>query len=91
MLPNWPGAAEVYSRAYRTLECMAQSGHVVRGFIQPVGRGLNSTVIKTRQCHVSEEMGELIEALNSGDEETIKHIMWKRRVYGDVPTVGVMQ
>jgi hypothetical protein len=39
-----------------------------------------------QQRHVSEEMAELIEALGSGDEETIKAVMWKRRVYGDVPT-----
>lgn len=86
MLPDWPGASEVYSRAYRTLEHMAQHGHVKVGRYQPVGRGLDGKTIMGRQRVVSEEMDELIQALDSGDEETIKAIMWKRRVYGDVPT-----
>lgn len=86
MLPTWPGASEVYSRAYRTLEHMATNGHVKVGRYGPVGRGLTGKVIMGQQRHVSEEMAELIEALGSGDEETIKAVMWKRRVYGDVPT-----
>lgn len=86
MLPDWPGAAEVYSRAYRTLEHMAQAGHVKVGLRAPVGRGVTGKVIIGHQRYVSDEMSELIEALNAGDEERIKAIMWKRRVYGDVPT-----
>jgi len=27
-LPEWPGAAHVYSRAYKILEHMGQNGHV---------------------------------------------------------------
>ena len=86
MLPSWPGAAGLYSRAYRTLEFMAHRGHVKVGCYQAVGRGLNGRAIMGHQRYVSEEMTELIQALNSGDEETIKATMWKRRAYGDVPT-----
>jgi len=60
-LPNWQGAAGAYSRAYRILERMAQSGHVRR-----VKRGRNYV------CSVSQEMSDFIAALNSGNENDVK-------------------
>ncbi len=66
-LPNWPGAAAVYSRAYKVLEYMAQNGHVTRTFF------------RRWYCTVSEEMSYFIDALNEGDEEKIKaFLMWNR-------------
>jgi len=59
-LPSWPGASTVYSKAYRRLEEMAAKGHVKRHY----NRGW--------RCSVSQEMTDLINALNNGDEETIK-------------------
>lgn len=59
-LPNWPGAGAVYSKAYRRLEEMAANGHVSRHY----RRGWH--------CSVSQEMADLITALNEGSEESIK-------------------
>ncbi len=59
-LPNWPGASSCYSRAYRRLKEMAANGHVTAGY----NRG--------PRVYVSEEMRDLIDALNQGDEEAIK-------------------
>jgi hypothetical protein len=60
-LPNWNGAQVCYRRAYRLLEWMGANGHVTR-----TGRG------KRVQCHVSQDMTDLIDALNRGDESAIK-------------------
>lgn len=60
-LPNWPGADVCYSRAYRLLEKMAAAGHVTR-----VKHG------RRYRCEVSQEMRDLITALDRGDEEYIK-------------------
>ena len=68
--PEWPGAAAVYSRAYRVLERMAPS-HVTR---VRVGRG-------RFVCSPSEDMRRLIDALNSGGEETIKGLLLMPHVY----------
>lgn len=62
-LPNWPGAASCYSRAYALLERKAKAGHVER--LKRVRR-------HGPTCTVSEEMSELIRALDRGDEEAIK-------------------
>ena len=64
-LPKWPAAEAVYRKAYRLLEKMAASGHVQR---RKAGRG--RTV-----CFPSEEMNDLIEALDSGNEERIKGLL----------------
>lgn len=64
-LPNWPGAAAVYSKAYRKLELMARSGHATAG--SPPSRGWIG-----HSGYVSPEMRDLIEALDRGDENRIK-------------------
>lgn len=58
-LPSWPGAKAVYSRAYRLLTLMSKT-HV------SVVRG---------QLVPSETMNELIDALNRGDEASIKRLI----------------
>ncbi len=67
-LPNWPGAAVCYTRAYDLLERMAQAGHVTRQ--------------KTRRygpiCTVSDDMARLIKALDNGDENVIKGMLLAR-------------
>jgi hypothetical protein len=64
MLPTWTAAPEVYSTAYRVLDRMAARGHVTMRKV----RG------KT-QCDPSEEIRDLIDALNKGDEERIKGLL----------------
>jgi len=59
-LPNWTAAREVYSKAYRVLEAMAENGHVTRSW---------------NTCYPSQDMRDLIDALNKGDEEQIKGIL----------------
>lgn len=63
-LPKWPGASEVYSKAYRILEATARAGHVTQTKV----RGKVT-------CHVSEDMDRLIKALGRGDEEEIKGLV----------------
>jgi len=60
----FPSAAAVYSRAYEVLKKMAAAGHVT---VSRIGR---RTV-----CHPSEDMNDLIDALNRGDEERIKGML----------------
>lgn len=60
-LPKWPGASAVYSKTYRRLEIMAQQGHITRSYHR--GR---------YHCTPSQEMTDLIHAIDRGDEETIK-------------------
>jgi hypothetical protein len=63
-LPTWNGAAAVYAKAYRRLEHLAAAGHV-----QPIKRG-----VRTVGCAPSEEMRELVDAMNQGDEEQLKFL-----------------
>jgi len=72
-LPSWPGAAAVYSKAYRVLENMARRGHAT----PPVKR--RGKIVKPGT--VSDEMEALIDALNRGDEETIKGLLLQTHVY----------
>jgi hypothetical protein len=65
-LPNWPGACEVYSRAYKVLENMAGRGHVM---------------VLGMRSHVSDDMSKLIFALNRGDEEVIKGLLLQTHIY----------
>lgn len=64
-LPIWRGAEGAYRRAYRILDSMAKAGHVKRGH---------------RQCFPSQEMRDIIDALNKGDEATIKYnnLVWAK-------------
>jgi hypothetical protein len=66
-LPNWPGASEVYSRAYKVLENMAGRGHV--------------TILGKNTRLVSESMRLLIAALKDGDEEVIKGLLLQTHIY----------
>ncbi len=59
-LPTWKSASAVYRKAYRTLELMAERGHVKRGH---------------HCCYPSQDMRDLIDALNKGDEEQIKGLL----------------
>ncbi len=81
-LPPWPGAREVYSRAYRKLEGTAAKGHATPGFAgkrRRIAGGL-SAPIGAYSGHVSPEMRDLIDALNRGDEERIKaHLLFDIR------------
>jgi len=62
-LPKWPGASVVYSRVYKILEWMGANGHVTRQWNYRSRR---------HECTVSDEMSELVEACNRGDESTMK-------------------
>lgn len=73
-LPNWAGAEAVYSKAYAVLANMANRGHVTQTN-KIVGRK-NQTV-----CYVSDDMENLIDALNKGDEEKIKGLLLYTHIY----------
>lgn len=66
-LPKWAGAGHCYTKAYRFLDQMRANGHVVRRGSQKVGRRV--------VCTVSDDMRDLIDALNHGDEERIKYLL----------------
>ena len=68
-LPDWPGAAEFYRRAYRLLDRMAAAGHAKPAVTVPLRKGRSQ--ILQPGC-VSKTMRDLVEALGSGDEEFIK-------------------
>ena len=76
-LPTWTGSSAAYSKAYRILEKMGRNGHVTPYTYRPVGRDLKGRVIMGMQMHVSQEMRDFIDALNKGDEETIKGLNLK--------------
>jgi hypothetical protein len=69
-LPKWPGASQCYSRANRLLQYMAdhcvpeRDGIPIRPFRRPL-----SWIVCTP------DMQSLIDALNAGDEETIKGLL----------------
>lgn len=69
-LPNWAHADKVYSNAYKVLENMGKSGHVIK----PIYKRGKVFV----QGSVSQEMRELIEALGRGDETEIKSMLLNR-------------
>jgi len=69
-LPNWPAASAVYSKAYKALEKMAES-HVT----------ISHWYGKSK-CSTSEEMDELIKALDKGAEEKIKGLLLLYKEYG---------
>lgn len=72
-LPDWPGADAVYATANAILARMGRRGHATpavtrRGRVVAPGT-------------VSDEMRALIDALNKGDEETIKGLLLQTHVY----------
>ena len=76
-LPSWPNADAVYGRAYRVLERMAQAGHATKAVVSR-GRVLHPG-------SVSQDMRDLIDALNKGDEERIKGLLLNLRGRGFAP------
>jgi hypothetical protein len=66
-LPKWPGASHCYGKAYAMLARMGAGGHVAASKARP------------RQCVPSDEMIDLIDALNKGHEERVKGLLM---VYG---------
>lgn len=69
-LPNWPGASECYSKIYDLLNSMASNGHIQQ-------RGGKRRLV----CNVSGDMDHIINALNKGDEETIKAVLLYNQKY----------
>lgn len=72
-LSEWPGAAAVYSKAHAILTRMGRRGHATPAITRR-GRVVEPGV-------VSDEMRALIDALNRGDEETIKGLLLQTHVY----------
>jgi DNA-binding GntR family transcriptional regulator len=75
-LPKWPGADQVYSRLYRLLEKMgadAWKAEVARA--KKARRKPNPNNVKT------DDMADIIDALNKGDEERCKGLMHKFNAY----------
>lgn len=72
-LPDWIGAEGAYKNATEMLKKMGKNGHVS---VQKNKWG------KVLNCTPSEEMNDLIEALNSGNEEKIKGLVSLYRIYG---------
>ena len=81
-LPEWSSASEVYRKAYRTLELMAQKGHATPGH----GYYHGKHYIQTRQGTISEDMRDLIDALNEGDEARIKGLLLMTHIYPFAPS-----
>ena len=77
-LPTWSGASACYSRAYRVLESMAKraSPYQMVRMGDTSGRRSSSYIIA-----YNEDMNELIDALNKGDEERIKGLLLLTHVY----------
>lgn len=73
-LPSWRGASETYSKAYRVLDQMAADGHVsIRFWCGKI------------TCSPSQDMEDLIDALNKGNEEKIKGLLMLARDRGYKP------
>ncbi len=86
MLPTWPGASEVYSRAYARWSTW-HHGHVRVGRYGPVGRGLTGKVSWAAAARLRTD-GRTDRSPRFGRRGTIKAVMWETRVYGDVPRKG---
>jgi hypothetical protein len=90
-LPPWPGAEVCYRRAYRLLERMAASGHVIADFgtTRHRGRGVDRRLLPANGgCSVSLEMRDLIGALARGDEAYIKRALLDDRGDVQAPTAA---
>jgi len=88
MLPNFPGASVCYSRAQRLLEHMARTAGNQHDVQMPKSgeRTLTAALRKSQSVvRRTPEMGELIDALNAGDEERIKGLLL---VHNAVALVG---
>jgi len=75
-LPNWPGASHCYSRARRLLQYMADRCVPERdGTPMPRSNARRSIGRTTSWIVCTPDMQSLIDALNAGDEETIKGLL----------------
>jgi len=75
-LPNWPGASHCYSRARRLLQYMADRCVPKRdGTPMPRSDARRSIGRTTSRIVCTHDMQSLIDALNAGDEETIKGML----------------
>ena len=75
-LPNWPGASHCYSRARRLLQYMADRCVPERdGTPMPHSNARPSIGRTTSWIVCTPDMQSLIDALNAGDEETIKGLL----------------
>ena len=79
-LPNWPGASHCYSRARRLLQYMAdRCAPEQHGTPMPHSasraNGRRSIGRTTSWIVCTPDMQSLIDALNAGDEETIKGLL----------------
>jgi hypothetical protein len=80
-LPEWPGASEVYSRAYRILEEIQQNH--MKGNTDLSDKGWRKYLKKTGWP--TEEVRGMIAALNAGDEEYLKGAILQYRETGRLP------
>lgn len=71
-VPKWPGAEKVYGALQRVLAVMAKKGHATAAVTTKRGRIL-------APGSVSDEMRDLIDALNRGDEEQLKALQAQYR------------
>lgn len=61
------GASVCYTRAYKLLKWMGEKG----GYVKQIKNRKGVTI----RCEVDEEMQTLVDALNKGNEETIKYYL----------------
>jgi len=76
-LPNWPGASHCYSRARRLLQYMAEHTGDPAQIGTPIPRSGKQRKRSTPTSWIvcTPDMQSLIDALNAGDEETIKGLL----------------
>ena len=75
-LPNWPGASRCYSRARRLLQYMADRCVSERDRTPMPRSNARLSIRRTTSWIVcTPDMQSLIDALNVGDEETIKGLL----------------
>ncbi len=80
-LPAWSGADRVYDKAQWLLERMARSGHVSKGIYGAHGRDVKGKAIMSVSVVPSQAMVDLIDAMNSGDEERLKGLILTETMY----------
>jgi hypothetical protein len=81
-LPEWPGASEVYSRAYGILEEIQQK-FMAGNTSDKTDKGWKAYVKKSGWP--PEEVRGLVAALNRGDEEFLKGAILQYRDFGYLP------
>lgn len=71
--PNWPGADAVYGNLGRVLDMMSKSGHATAPKVHKRTRKI------LKPAFVSDEMRDLIDAMNRGNEEKLKGLQMQYR------------